>query len=242
MVLAVTPGNDAGDVFGPLDILRYATQFAEEDPVHPARGYTIDVVSTAPRKNVWNAPGVRLLVDRTYRDIRGRVDTLIIMPIDEEHLLRGHEPFVSWLTSAAPRIGRVVGLCTGTFFLARAGLLTGQRATTHWAFCQTLRRHFPTVQVKTDPIFFEVISADEEKAIQRELNELAKEKRTSQASYHLVRASLFYEHGLLSDAIEEAKVAVRINGNETLRAVLSQLYAEAGLADAGQAETSESAN
>ena len=153
VVLAVTPGDDAGDVFGPLDILRYASQFALEDQSSPTAGYAIDVVSTGGRKNVWNAPGVRLLIDRTYQDLRGPIDTLVALPIDEDMLLDGQPSFVAWLQRTAPRIDRVVGLCTGTFFLARAGLLTGRRVTTHWAFGDTLRQHFPDVHVETDPIY-----------------------------------------------------------------------------------------
>ncbi|MFC0038788.1 GlxA family transcriptional regulator [Actinomadura rayongensis] len=44
---------------------------------------------------------------------------------------------------------RVVGLCTGAFVLAAAGLLDGRPATTHWNEADRLQRAFP--QVKVDP-------------------------------------------------------------------------------------------
>jgi transcriptional regulator GlxA family with amidase domain len=47
----------------------------------------------------------------------------------------------------------VVGLCTGSFVLAEAGLLDGRSATTHWAFCDELARRFPGVKVQPDPIY-----------------------------------------------------------------------------------------
>ncbi|MBE1458272.1 transcriptional regulator GlxA family with amidase domain [Nocardiopsis terrae] len=37
--------------------------------------------------------------------------------------------------------------------LARAGLLEGARATTHWRHCERLAREFPRVRVERDPVF-----------------------------------------------------------------------------------------
>jgi len=48
---------------------------------------------------------------------------------------------------------RVVSVCTGAFLLAEAGLLAGRRATTHWAYCDTLARRFPDVRVDPEPIY-----------------------------------------------------------------------------------------
>jgi len=47
----------------------------------------------------------------------------------------------------------VGGICTGVFLLAKAGLLDGRRAVTHWAFCDELARRYPTIKVDPDPIF-----------------------------------------------------------------------------------------
>jgi len=57
------------------------------------------------------------------------------------------------LRATAPRARRVASVCTGAFLLARAGLLDGRRATTHWAWCEELARRFPQVAVERDPIF-----------------------------------------------------------------------------------------
>jgi len=48
---------------------------------------------------------------------------------------------------------RVVSVCTGAFLLGEAGLLDGRRATTHWAYCDSLARRFPEAEVDPDPIF-----------------------------------------------------------------------------------------
>jgi transcriptional regulator GlxA family with amidase domain len=38
--------------------------------------------------------------------------------------------------------------CSGTMLLAQAGLLDGHEATTHWAYCDVLRRRHPAVKVR----------------------------------------------------------------------------------------------
>ncbi|MDF0732119.1 GlxA family transcriptional regulator [Pseudomonas entomophila] len=48
---------------------------------------------------------------------------------------------------------RTAAICTGAFTLAAAGLLDGRRATTHWAYAQALRQHYPGIQVDEDRIF-----------------------------------------------------------------------------------------
>ncbi|MBA0049667.1 helix-turn-helix domain-containing protein [Streptomyces sp. AJS327] len=42
---------------------------------------------------------------------------------------------------------RVIGLCTGAFVLAAAGLLDGRPATTHWMYAPTLAKRYPAVHV-----------------------------------------------------------------------------------------------
>lgn len=48
---------------------------------------------------------------------------------------------------------RVMSVCTGAFLLAEAGLLAGRRATTHWAYCDSLARRFPGIEVDSEPIY-----------------------------------------------------------------------------------------
>ena len=57
------------------------------------------------------------------------------------------------LRKCSARARRTVGLCTGAFVLAEAGLLAGRRATTHWAYADALQRRHPDVQVEPDRIF-----------------------------------------------------------------------------------------
>ncbi|MDA2809586.1 helix-turn-helix domain-containing protein [Nocardiopsis sp. RSe5-2] len=63
-------------------------------------------------------------------------------------------PAVADALRAAHRRGaRTVAICTGAFVLARAGLLDGRRATTHWRRTARLASEFPRVQVDPDVLY-----------------------------------------------------------------------------------------
>lgn len=55
---------------------------------------------------------------------------------------------VRWLRDCYDRGAIVATACSGALLLAEAGLLKGVEATTHWAFCDLLRRHYPGVRVR----------------------------------------------------------------------------------------------
>ncbi|KOU60900.1 AraC family transcriptional regulator [Streptomyces sp. MMG1533] len=59
----------------------------------------------------------------------------------------------AWLREHGPRARRLVSVCTGAILLAEAGLLDGRRATTHWAYCDTLARDHPAIEVDPAPIY-----------------------------------------------------------------------------------------
>lgn len=62
------------------------------------------------------------------------------------------------LRRAHARGARVTSVCTGAFVLAEAGLLSGRRATTHWAHAAELARRYPDVDV--DPTVLYVDEGD----------------------------------------------------------------------------------
>nr|WP_077527034.1 GlxA family transcriptional regulator [Pseudomonas resinovorans] len=69
--------------------------------------------------------------------------------------LDSHGELVDWLSGAAQRFRRVAAVCSGAFLLAKAGLLDGRRAATHWAMCDTLKERFPAIDVDADAIFIQ---------------------------------------------------------------------------------------
>ena len=47
----------------------------------------------------------------------------------------------------------MIALCSGSFFLAAAGLLDGRRAATHWSVAHLLQQRYPSIQVDADAIY-----------------------------------------------------------------------------------------
>jgi AraC family transcriptional activator FtrA len=51
------------------------------------------------------------------------------------------------LRAAHARGARLCSICSGVFVLAAAGLLDGQRATTHWRYTEQLKQRYPAIDV-----------------------------------------------------------------------------------------------
>ncbi|MFF5261747.1 GlxA family transcriptional regulator [Actinomadura viridis] len=67
------------------------------------------------------------------------------------------EPFepevLTAVRQAHERGARIVGLCTGAFVLAAAGVLDGRTATTHWKHAVRLARRHPRTRVHSDVLY-----------------------------------------------------------------------------------------
>jgi len=60
---------------------------------------------------------------------------------------------IATLHAAVARGARVLGICSGTFLLATAGLLDGQRAATHWRYAARMAELFPAVDVDAAALY-----------------------------------------------------------------------------------------
>lgn len=92
-----------------------------------------------------SSDGIRVLPDVTMAD-SGRFDAVFVVgpnPIP----LGGIGSVLDWLRLQARHGTALGGLDTGSFFLARAGLLNGYRCTIHWEDQDVLMERFPELTV-----------------------------------------------------------------------------------------------
>ena len=71
-------------------------------------------------------------------------------------ILHGHHdasPLYPYLVSCVARRVPLIGLCTGSFHLARAGLMEGRRACVTWLHLAEFRAEFPKVEVVADELY-----------------------------------------------------------------------------------------
>src|SRR5215211_2470083 len=144
VVIAVFPGVQTLDVVGPAEVFRAASLLRPP-------GYEVTIA--AQTKQPIETSTVSFVPDAALTEVTGPIDTLLVAGGTGTRAAEEDEALVAWIAEAATRSRRVTSVCTGAFLLARARLLDGRRATTHWASCGDLAKRYPAVSVDPDPIF-----------------------------------------------------------------------------------------
>jgi AraC family transcriptional activator FtrA len=93
----------------------------------------------------------RLEPDRGL-DFLIRADTVLVPALADVDV-DPPQDLVDAVRAAHEAGARVASLCTGAFVLAKAGLLDGRRATTHWAHTDALAARYPQVEVDPDVLY-----------------------------------------------------------------------------------------
>ncbi len=138
------------DVTGPLEVFAAASQQEERAGRGPA--YRSELV--APQAGPFRTSGgIELVAQSGIAGFRGPIDSLLVAGGEGTREAFRDDAVLSFLERQAPRARRVASVCTGAFLLARAGLLDGRRATTHWTEARLLAEQFPEVRVEPDAIY-----------------------------------------------------------------------------------------
>jgi transcriptional regulator GlxA family with amidase domain len=150
--LVIYPGFKALEAVGPMSVFDYANVHLRQKGL--PEGYALRVVA-ASQGLVRSDTLMALEATHTLADVEQDTGGTVLL-VGARHIatvLQASSPLVEWLQRVAPRVQRMVTLCSGSFFLAAAGLLDGRRAATHWSVAQELQRRHPAVRVDADAIY-----------------------------------------------------------------------------------------
>lgn len=70
-----------------------------------------------------------------------------------------HAEVKQWIADRYRDGAMICAACTGTLLVADTGLLDGETVTTHWAYVDSLHRHYPKVQIRGEKVL--VVSGDD---------------------------------------------------------------------------------
>jgi transcriptional regulator GlxA family with amidase domain len=146
VVFVLYPGLQGLDLVGPAEVFAGANRELGRD------AYRVRIAALVAGVVPTHA-GLGLVADTALADVRGAIDTLVVVGGQGTRDAVADQDLVAEVQRLARRARRVTSVCSGAFVLAVAGLLDGRRATTHWEVCDLLAASFPTVEVDPDPIF-----------------------------------------------------------------------------------------
>lgn len=130
------------DFAGPFEVLSITTY--PDSNIKP-----FEIKTIAQTKEIVRARnGLQVLPDYSFTD-NPNFDILIIPGgYGAEEIEIHNDVVVSWIKNQMNRVTLMTSVCTGAFLLAKAGLLDGKRATTHWLDIDRLERDFEKVVVE----------------------------------------------------------------------------------------------
>ena len=135
------------DFTGPYEVfsvtrLKNKPEFTDPSP------FKILLISEYPRP-VSAMGGMKTIPDHTFEDCP-KLDILIVPGGLGERTEHENHVILHFLRSRARKVKTLASVCTGAFFLGKAGLLNGRKATTHFLSLGRMRDLFPEVDVIED--------------------------------------------------------------------------------------------
>jgi transcriptional regulator GlxA family with amidase domain len=144
VAIYVFPKVEVLDFTGPYEVFTTATRIHRRR--HPDSDPKFQVFTVAQTTDPVTArAGLKVIPDFAV-DSAPRIDVLVVPGgvVDAE---LGDPAVISWVRDRSGQAAITASICTGAFILAKAGLLKGKSATTHWEDTADLRSSFPDTTV-----------------------------------------------------------------------------------------------
>ena len=148
--IVLYPGFKSLEAIGPMSVFEYANIHLQRRGKPPCYDVKIASVQMGPIKS---DTLMSLEASKVINPIALPDDAIIVGSRHINDALIAHPGIVDWISTVAPKINRLAALCSGTFFLAQAGVLDGKKATTHWSVADQLQHDYPAIRVDADAIF-----------------------------------------------------------------------------------------
>jgi len=126
VAILLFPNVNALDAVGPYEVLRHLPD---------AR---LRFVAPVPGPQSTEDGALALVADASFDDVTA-ADVLVVPGGRGEVAIRESERALEWVRAIDAASTWTTSVCTGSLILARAGLLAGRRATSHWTALETLR-------------------------------------------------------------------------------------------------------
>ncbi|MEJ7929397.1 helix-turn-helix domain-containing protein [Ramlibacter sp. AN1015] len=153
VALLAAEESSAATIFGFYDALMSARRdwamlhggAAQDSPFRP-------VVVSEDGQPLTTGNGVRITPDACFAEVPAPQ----VAVVADLGIPPGADPgprfdaAVRWLCGCHAAGGMLASACSGALLLARTGLLDGLQATTHWAYCEHLRRAYPRIGWQAD--------------------------------------------------------------------------------------------
>ncbi|WP_411469484.1 DJ-1/PfpI family protein [Bacillus thuringiensis] len=135
-------------LFNDVEVLNFAGPFEvfSITKVHEEKPFTVYTVSQNGEM-ITARNGLKVKPEYSIEDLPP-VDILIIPGGKgaRENEVK-NDIIINWVRQQMKEVKLMTSVCTGALLLAKAGLLEGLKATTHWASIQTFKKDFPNVEV-----------------------------------------------------------------------------------------------
>lgn len=135
-------------IFEDAELLDFAGPFEAFVAATDEQGERLfNVFTVAERPDELHArAGMRITPDHTFADAP-QIDILVVPGGYGTRREIDNPVAIDWIRSIAGGTDITTSVCTGSFLLAKAGLMDGGRATTHWGSIERMRETFPGLTV-----------------------------------------------------------------------------------------------
>ncbi len=146
------------DFAGPFEVFSRARIDAGVDSRRSDDSAPFDVRTVSKTgEPVATTGGLRVLPHHSWQTMPS-IDILVVPGGFGTRTLLNDDEVIEWIRTAAQTSRHVTSVCTGALLLARAGLLRGRRATTHWGAYELLASLDDSIDVvRTERVVHDVI-------------------------------------------------------------------------------------